>query len=54
MGPSHTAATETDGEVMAAIDEEPAGQRFLVADVSRDDAWVAIALSDAAALDSWR
>lgn len=54
MAPIHTAAAEMDGEVMGAIDEAPSGERFVVADVSLDDAWVATPLSDAATLENWQ
>ena len=54
MAPTHTAATEADGTVMGAIDEEPDGQQFVVADISRDDAWLTAPLSDAATLEEWR
>lgn len=54
MAPTHTAAAEKDGEVMGAIDEAASGERFVVADVSRDDAWVATPLSNAATLEEWQ
>lgn len=44
-------AEETgDCEVMASVDEE----RFVIADLCRDDAWVEVSLVDAAALVNWR
>lgn len=53
MAPTHTAAATAEGEVMAAIDEDSGDKRFVVADVSRDNAWVAVPLSDAASLEEW-
>jgi hypothetical protein len=54
MAPTHTAAAETDGEVMGAIDDESDGDRYVVADISRDDAWVSTLLLDAVVLEEWR
>lgn len=54
MSSAHTATAGIDGEVMGAIDEEASDKRFVVADVSRDDAWVATPLSDAATLEEWQ
>lgn len=54
MAPTHTAAAEADGEVMAAIDEESDGERYVVADVSRDDAWISTPLADAVVLEEQR
>jgi hypothetical protein len=53
MSPTHTTAATTEGEVMAAIDEESGEKQFVVADVTRDNAWVAAPLSDAASLEEW-
>ena len=38
---------------MASV-EEGAVQRFIVADVSRDDAYMTVPLADAASLPAWR
>lgn len=54
MAPAHTAAAEMDGEIMGAIDEAAGGERFVVADVSRDDAWISAPLSDATVLEQWQ
>jgi hypothetical protein len=40
----------SDGEIMAAVEEEA----LLIADVSRDDAYLSMPLSDAASLSAWR
>jgi hypothetical protein len=48
-----TADGVTDAEVMAAVDEGPV-EEFVLADVSRDEAYVTVALADAASLPAWR
>jgi hypothetical protein len=47
-------ATATDAAVVAANDAVDGASAFLVADVTRDDAWLSIAVADAVALDAWR
>jgi len=39
---------------MASVDESTGTTEFVIADVSRDDAWVSIQLRDAPGLDDWR
>ena len=46
-------AVETDAEVMAAVEEGPT-DTFILADVSRDDAFAAMPLAEAASLPAWR
>jgi len=41
-------------DVMASVDESTGTTEFVIADVSRDDAWVSIQLRDAPGLDDWR
>jgi hypothetical protein len=36
--------------IMASVDDS----EFVIADVSRDGAWVSIGLDDASGLDAWR
>jgi hypothetical protein len=43
-----------DGEVMGAIDEAADGERFVVADVSRDEAWISAPVSNATVLEQWQ
>jgi len=53
---SDTVATpdlEPDAEIMAAIEEGPT-ERFVVADVSTDEAYVTTPLAEAASLPAWR
>lgn len=45
--------TKTDAEVMAAVEDGPV-QTFVIADVSTDDAYLTLPLSDAASLPAWR
>lgn len=53
MAPTHTATAASEGEVMAAIDEEADGKRFVVADVSCDNAWITAPLSASLSLEEW-
>jgi hypothetical protein len=48
--PSEVAA---DANVMASVEEGPTDQ-FILADISRDDAFVTLPLDDAASLPAWR
>jgi len=43
-----------DDTVMAAIDDGGATARLVIADVSRDDAWLSVQESEAPALGEWR
>ncbi|WP_264782429.1 hypothetical protein [Haladaptatus sp. T7] len=43
-----------DSEVMASVDDDGETERFVIADVSRDDAWICMRVSDTAALPNWR
>lgn len=52
MPPSHTANT-ADQEVMAAVDPAKTGDEYVIADISRDDAWVSCPVSAAAPLAEW-
>ena len=46
-------AVETDAEVMAAV-EEGLVETLVIADISRDDAYLTLPLDDAASLPAWR
>jgi len=39
---------------MASVDDGTGRPEFVIADVSRDDAWMSIQLRDATGLDDWR
>ena len=44
-----------DGEtIMGAIDRADDGRRFVVADVARDGAWLAVRAAEALSLPKWR
>ena len=42
------------GEVMASVDDAGPEQRLVIADISADDEWVAMATAHAASLSAWR
>lgn len=44
---------DADAEVMSAV-EDGQTERFVIADVTRDDAYVTVPLADAASLPAWR
>ena len=48
------AATEDSGEVMAAIEEDGSQSRYVIADISRDDAWVSAPTTATRDLEAWR
>ncbi|WP_251342037.1 DUF7556 family protein [Haloplanus halophilus] len=54
MAPDVTTAGGKGSEVMAAVDEGPGLPEFVIADISRDDAWLSVPLTDATGLDDWR
>ena len=41
-------------EVMASVDDEGRESRFVIADISRDEAWVSASVDAATALSAWR
>ena len=41
-------------EVLATVDESGEHERFVVADIARDEAWLSTPECDAASLDEWR
>lgn len=41
------------GEIMASVEEGPT-ETLIIADVSRDDAYLTVPLADAASLPAWR
>lgn len=53
---TNTAVTSEadDGTVMASIDEGGHEMRLVIADVSRDGAWVSIPADDAVDVEHWR
>jgi histidinol dehydrogenase len=55
MAPKGVAEAEVavDAEVMASVEEGPT-ETFVIADISRDDAYLTTPLADAASLPAWR
>lgn len=53
MGSDTVVSTEVaaDSEVMAAVEDN---SEFILADISRDDAFITMPLTDAASLPAWR
>lgn len=43
-----------DTEVIASVDGEGSAREFVLADISEDDAWLAMAADDAPTLPAWR
>ena len=54
----HSMATDTVAptapEVMASIDEDPEGERLVIADVTADGTWLSVPADAAATLTEWR
>ncbi|MFW6018516.1 MAG: DUF7556 family protein [Halapricum sp.] len=48
------AAVAEDAEVMASVETGPTGETFILADITRDDAYVTLPLAAAATLPEWR
>lgn len=42
------------GDVVAAVDEIDETPHLVIADIARDESWLAMAETDAASLDNWR
>ena len=54
MAPDVTATRGEGSDVMAAVDDGSGAAEFVIADISRDGAWVSVQLTDATGLDDWR
>ena len=56
MGANPTTAMPTvaDHEVMASVDDGGNMEEFIIADISRDNSWISIPLTEAAALPDWQ
>ena len=46
-------ADASHAEVMASVDPSPTQPEFVIADVSRDDAWLSMPASEAPSLRAW-
>lgn len=54
MSSTYTTAAEEEGEIMAAVDPETRDGQFMIADITRDDAWLSVPLADAVRLTERR
>ncbi|WP_266079209.1 DUF7556 family protein [Haladaptatus caseinilyticus] len=43
-----------DTEVMASVDDDGQTERLVIADISREDAWISMRVTDAASLPDWQ
>jgi len=41
-------------DIVSVVDETETGREYVIADVSRDDAWVSVTEQEAVALKAWR
>ncbi|WP_227374989.1 DUF7556 family protein [Haladaptatus halobius] len=41
-------------EVMASVDDDGRTERLVIADISREDAWISMRMTDAASLSDWQ
>ncbi|MBB6647323.1 DUF7556 family protein [Halobellus ruber] len=54
MTQNATAVTDASNtEVMASVDSASAQPEFVIADVSRDDAWLSVPVAEAPSLREW-
>ncbi|WP_201740309.1 MULTISPECIES: hypothetical protein [Salinigranum] len=54
MTDATTPVDASNTEVMASVDSAPGRSQFIIADVTRDDAWMAVRLEEASTLPEWR
>jgi hypothetical protein len=54
MPQEHTPVADgSDAEVMASIDGSSSSPSYIIADISRDDAWLSVREADAPVLAEW-
>jgi hypothetical protein len=53
-GTNEPSEADDGEEIMAAIDRSGDVSRLVIADVTRDDAWLSVCASEALALCKWR
>lgn len=53
-GPTGPGDSPTDHEVMASVDAEGDCQEYVIADVTEDGAWLAMAVDEAPTVHDWR
>lgn len=54
MEPDAVVSPEGDGKAVMGAIEEGSVERYVIADVTRDEAYLALPLADAASLPAWR
>lgn len=54
MVTSHVPRSTSTDTVVASIDPDTAGDEYVIADISTDDAWLSMAADSAPTLTSWR
>ncbi|MFO7926302.1 MAG: DUF7556 family protein [Halobacteriota archaeon] len=55
MSQNHAApVTVSDCEVMASVDESHAGERLVIAEICRDEAYLAMPTETTVEVDDWR
>jgi hypothetical protein len=54
MTDATTPVDASSTEVMASVDSAPGRSQFIIADVTCDDAWMAVRLEEASTLPEWR
>lgn len=56
MSTKTTPGSALDGEteVMTSIDDDGSQRRVIIADITRNGAWISVPLSEAASLRAWR
>ncbi len=47
-------SVEDDAEVMASVDDDGETERLVIADISREEAWLSMCVTDATSLSDWR
>jgi len=53
-GTRREASSDGEDDVMAAVDRSAGVSTYVIADVSVDDAWLAMPVAEALALSAWR
>jgi hypothetical protein len=54
MGADVVPADGSHAEIMASIESSTRQRTFIIADITRDDAWLSMGAAEAPTLDDWR
>jgi len=46
--------SRSDDHVVGAIDDDGSCKKYIIADISTDDAWISVTETEAAPLEAWR